>query len=113
MAEMEKDMMEFNSEEEMYAWAMSQVLPEAEGEELPEESLELVTGGVSTTKAIQIVTTAYWDLCVLKKKKTKYKDTEIFDAIKKINKNLNSLGDGCTQIIKWGVKVAEFLESLG
>ena len=59
MAEMEKDMMEFNSEEEMYAWAMSQVLPDAEGEELPEESLELVTGGVSTSKAIQIISTAY------------------------------------------------------
>lgn len=113
MAEMEKDMMEFNSEEEMCAWAMSQILPEAEGEELPEESLELVTGGVSTSKAIQIVTTAYWDLCVLKKRKTKYTDKEIFAAINKIDKNLNSLGDGCTQIIKWGEKIKEFLDSLG
>ena len=93
MAEMEKDMMEFNSEEEMYAWAMSQVLPDAEGEELPEESLELVTGGVSTSKAIQIISTAYWDLCIKKKKKTKYTDKEIYGAINKINKNLNSLGN--------------------
>lgn len=113
MAEMEKDMMEFNSEEEMYAWAMSQVLPDAEGEELPEESLELVTGGVSTSKAIQIISTAYWDLCIKKKKKTKYTDKEIYGAINKINKNLNSLGNGCTQIIKWGVEISEFLESLG
>ena len=113
MAEMEKDMMEFNSEEEMYAWAMSQVLPDAEGEELPEESLELVTGGVSTSKAIQIISTAYWDLCIKKKKKTKYTDKEIYGAINKINKNLNSLGNGCTQIIKWGIEISEFLESLG
>lgn len=94
-------MPKFNSEEEFYEWVMSDMLPEAEGDELSEEALELVTGGMSDAKAWKIMTTAYWDLCVCGKKKTQYSDKQIQEAMKICDKKVQKFGSKCKKILIW------------
>ncbi len=70
------------SAEDVFALLSKDALPEGEDGELSEEDLELVAGGMSKTKAVKVVSTAYWDLCIKKKKKTSYSMDEIMEALK-------------------------------
>lgn len=75
----------------------SQMLPSSDKEELSEEDLELVIGGMSDMQSLEIISTAYWDLCVKKKGSTKYSNTQIYEALNKCHgmnrRNQNSFGD--------------------
>lgn len=95
------EMPKFESEAEVYDWVMSQMLPDAEGEELSEDALEMVAGGMSDSQAWKIMSTAYWDLCICGKKKTKYSDKQIQEAMKICNKHVQKFGSGCKTILKW------------
>ena len=95
---------EFQSEAEVYEWVMSQMLPDEDGDELSEESLEMVAGGMAASQAWKIMSTAYWDLCICGKKKTKYSDKQIFEAIRVCDKSFSKLGDNCKVILKWFAK---------
>lgn len=97
-------MPKFNSEGEVYDWVMSQMLPETEGDELPEEALDMVAGGMSDSKAWKIVSSAYWDLCICKKKKSKYSDKEVFEALSICDKNVKKFGNSCKKILDWFFK---------
>lgn len=94
-------MPKFNSEEELYEWVMSEMLPETEGDELSEEALEMVVGGMSDSKAWKIMTTAYWDLCICGKKKTQYSDKQIYEAMKICDKKVQKFGNTCKNILNW------------
>lgn len=101
----EINMEEFNKElinccqnaDEMYQKICSQMLPPADKEELSGEALELVIGGMADMQALEIISTAYWDLCVKKKVSTKYSDTQIYEALNKCHgmnrRNQNSFYD--------------------
>ena len=68
----------------MYALFCSSMLPESE--ELSEDDLEMVVGGMSNAQAIAIVSNAYWDLCIMNKKKSKYSANQIYEAMNKCDK---------------------------
>lgn len=70
-----------SSGEDVYQWICEQMLPAEESDELSEDSLEFVTGGMADHKALQIISTAYWDLVVEKRGKTRYSDLQIFEAL--------------------------------
>ena len=99
-------MPKFESEAEVYEWVMSQMV-ETEGEELSEDALEMVAGGMSGSQAWKIVSTSYWDLCVCGKKKTKYSDKQIFEAMKICDKQVGKLGKGCKKILDWFAENAD------
>ena len=69
------------SGEDVFKHLCSQMLPVSENEELTEEDLELVMGGMSDMQALEVISTAYWDLCVKKKANTKYSRTQIYEAL--------------------------------
>lgn len=69
------------SGEDVFKHLCSQMLPASENEELTEEDLELVMGGMSDMQALEVISTAYWDLCVKKKANTKYSRTQIYEAL--------------------------------
>lgn len=94
-------MPEFQSEEEFHEWVMSQMIPETEGDELSEDALDMVAGGMSSGQAWKIMTAAYWDLCICGKKKTKYSDKQIFEAMKICDKHVNKFGKYCREILTW------------
>ena len=50
-------------------------------EELTEEELEMVMGGMSDMQAMEVISTAYWDLCVKKKANTRFSKTQIYEAL--------------------------------
>ena len=113
MTEMEREMMELEamnqeiaatckSEEDVYALFSSSMLPE--GEELSEDDLEMVAGGMSNAQAIAIVAGAYWDLCILKKKKTKYSASQIYEAINKCDKINTKIKNVSIEALKWAAK---------
>lgn len=66
-------------------------------EELSEEDLELVSGGMSDMQALEVISTAYQDLCVKKKGSTKYSNTQIYEALNRCHgmnrRNQNSFSD--------------------
>lgn len=107
MEEMNVVMPKFESEAEVYDWVMSQMVPGAEGDELSEEALDMVAGGMSDAQAWKIMSTAYWDLCICGKKKTKYSDKKIFEAMKICDKHVNKFGNGCKKILDWFFKNAD------
>ena len=102
---MKADMEEFNKElinccqnaDEIYQRICSQMLPTTDKEEVSEEDLEQVTGGMSEMQALEVVKTAYWDLCVNKKGSTKYSSTQIYEALNRCHamnrRNRNSFSD--------------------
>ena len=113
MAEMEKMTQEMEamqaelaekckSEDDVLAMLAGDALPESE--ELSEDDLEIVAGGMSNSQAIKIVSTAYWDLCICKKKKTKYSDKQIQQAMKKCDKLNTKVQGVCIDTIIWGLK---------
>ena len=101
MEEMNVVIPEFQSEAEVYEWVMSQMV-ETEGEELSEDALEMVAGGMSTAQAWKIVSTVYWEYNVLKRKKSaNYSSKQIMEALKICDKNAKKIGKGCAAIIKY------------
>lgn len=96
-------MPKFESEAEVYEWVMSQMVA-TEGDELSEDALDMVAGGMSSGQAWKIMSTAYWDLCICGKRKTKYSDKQIFEAMRICDKHVNALGSGCKSILKWFVE---------
>ena len=62
----------------------SDLLPK--GDELSEEALGLVAGGMSVPQGLKIISTAYWDLCVRKKSKTSYSNRQIEEAFNVVEK---------------------------
>lgn len=101
----DKELEEFNRElekncqsgDDVWKQLYSQMLPSSDKEELSEEDLELVIGGMSDMQSLEIISTAYWDLCVKKKGSTKYSNTQIYEALNKCHgmnrRNQNSFGD--------------------
>lgn len=65
--------------------------------EITDDDLEQVTGGMSEMQALEVVKTAYWDLCVNKKGSTKYSSTQIYEALNRCHamnrRNRNSFSD--------------------
>ena len=57
------------------------MFPTSENDELSEEELEFVGGGMSSMQALEVISTAYYDLCVKKKEKTSYTHTQIYEAL--------------------------------
>lgn len=106
MAENVKDLAEIlnecKSEEEVLA-AISNCAGDNK-EELNEADLSVVVGGMSDWQAIQIVAVAYWDLCVCKKKKTKYSNKQIFQALDKCDAIGAKVYGYSIDVIKWGIK---------
>lgn len=84
-------MPKFESEAEVYEWVMSQMVA-TEGDELSEDALDMVAGGMSTVQALKIISTAYWDYGVQRKKKSSYSSTQIVEAIKICEKYAKSVG---------------------
>lgn len=80
---LEMDELAFTPESgaDVFRHLCEQMLPESENEELTEEDLELVMGGMSDMQALEVISTAYWDLCVKKKANTKYSRTQIYEAL--------------------------------
>lgn len=101
MEEMNIVIPEFQNEAEVEEWVMSQMLPETEGDELPEEALDMVAGGMSYTQAWKIVTVAYWEFNVQKKKKSSYSTKQIMEAIKLCDKQMNVVGQASKDILRW------------
>ena len=101
MEEMNVVMPEFKSEAEVYEWVMNQMVPGTEGDELSEDALEMVAGGMSSSQAWKIMSTAYWDLCICGKKKTRYSDKQIFEAMKICDKHVKKFGKACEKILDW------------
>ena len=101
MEEMNIVIPEFQNEAELEEWVMSQMVPETEGDELSEEALEMVAGGMSYTQAWKIVTTAYWELNVQKKKKSSYSSKQIMEALKKCDKQVGFVGKASKDILRW------------
>ena len=66
---------------DVYRWICNQMLPTGENDELSEEDLEFVGGGLSHMRAIEVVGTAYYDLCVKKKGTTIYTHEQIYEAL--------------------------------
>lgn len=79
-------------------------LPEGGNGELKEEDLAMVVGGMSTWKAIQIVSVAYWDLCIKKKKKTSYSDKQIFEALRVVDKANTVVKGVSLAALTWGLR---------
>lgn len=73
----------FQSSADVLRMMHEEMLPEAEKEELSEDDLELVMGGMSDMQAMEVVSTAYWDLCVNKKGSTQYSKNQIYEALNK------------------------------
>ena len=81
--------------------------PVDENGELSAEALDLVVGGMTKTKAIAIVSKAYWDLCICHKKKTSYSNKQISEALdicdrmnaKLYNLSIKALGWGLGKLI--------------
>ncbi len=69
------------SGEDVFRYLCSQMLPVSENEELTEEELEMVMGGMSDMQAMEVISTAYWDLCVKKKANTRFSKTQIYEAL--------------------------------
>lgn len=106
----EKESSELNTEEmnrhyesvcksgaDVFKQFCSQMLPPADKEELSEDDLEFVMGGMSDMQALEVISTAYWDLCVKKKGSTKYSKTQIYEALNRCHgmnrRNQNSFTD--------------------
>ena len=66
---------------DVFKWICSQNLPSGDQEELTEEELEFVAGGMSDMQALEVISTAYYDLCVKKKGKTSYTKPQIYEAL--------------------------------
>ncbi len=85
------------SDEDVFRYLCGQMLPVSENEELTEDELELVMGGMSDMQAMEVISTAYWDLCVKKKSNTKYSRTQIYEALNRCHainrRNRNGLSD--------------------
>lgn len=73
--------------------------------ELKEDDLQLVVGGMSNGEAINIVASAYWDLCIRKKRKSKYSNKQINDALAKCDEMNDKLLKGSVAAMIWGIKV--------
>lgn len=91
----------YATEEEFMA---SMLIPGEDGEELPEEALDMVAGGMSNAKAITIVASCYWNNVVLKKKTWAYSGSQVKEAIKIVDGLNSKLRGACTSTIIWGVK---------
>ncbi len=85
MAEFEKEGFDLEnnckSSVDIYRWICNQMFPTSENDELSEEELEFVGGGMSSMQALEVISTAYYDLCVKKKEKTSYTHTQIYEAL--------------------------------
>lgn len=85
------------SGEDVFKQLCNQMIPKTGKEELSEEDLDLVSGGMSDMQALEVVSTAYWDLCVKKKGSTKYSDLQIYEALNSCHRlnrwNQNGLED--------------------
>lgn len=66
---------------DVFKWICSQTLPTGDHDELSEEELDFVAGGMSDMQALEVIATAYYDLCVKKKGKTSYTNTQIYEAL--------------------------------
>ena len=66
---------------DVFRYLCGQMLPISEDNELTEDDLEFVMGGMSDMQALEVISTAYWDLCVNKKANTKYSKAQIYDAL--------------------------------
>lgn len=66
---------------DVFKWICSQTLPTGDHDELSEEELEFVAGGMSEMNAMEVIAAAYYDLCVKKKGKTSYSDSQIYEAL--------------------------------
>ena len=66
---------------DVFKWICNQTLPSGDNDELLEEDLEFVAGGMSDMNALEVIAIAYYDLCVKKKGKTSYTDKQIYEAL--------------------------------
>ena len=69
------------SEADVFRHLCGRMLPDSEDGELTEDDLEFVMGGMSDMQAMEVISTAYWDLCVNKKANTKYSKAQIYEAL--------------------------------
>ena len=88
MKELEKSVLDTNELEmiqgsgvDVFRHLCGQMLPVSESGELTEDDLEFVMGGMSNMQALEIIATAYSDLCVNKKTTTKYSKAQIYEAL--------------------------------
>ena len=77
--------------------------PVDENGELSAEALDLVVGGMTKTKAIAIVSKAYWDLCICHKKKTSYSNKQISEALDICDRMNTKLYNLSIKALEWGI----------
>lgn len=92
------------TEDEAYEVVMREIMPGGDSEELGEDALDLVVGGMSNATAIKIVSSAYWDLCIRKKKSCGYSTKQIQEALKICDRLNNAVKGVSISALKWGLK---------
>lgn len=69
------------SADELYEEVQKELFSDGDSEELSEENLDMVVGGMSKWKAVQIVTVAYYDMCRYGYSDRTYKWSTIKEAL--------------------------------
>ena len=94
---------ELQSPEELEAMILGGLPVGAAEEELSEEDLDFVFGGMSDNQAARIVSTAYWDLCVKKKSSTRYSGKQIRDALEICGGKGGKVGNFDISVVRAGL----------